>query len=290
VPPIAQAPSRSSTLAIRLGPAVGSLVVEVRVAEERVAHPVAELFPMMSAIEMAGLIADIKENGLRDAITLHRDGRILDGRNRYHACMKTGVSPWFETFEEADERVFAFVASRNLHRRHLGDEQRALIAAQMANMKRGDAAKVQGHDRDGLGRIAGNRQLADTGNETLISAAKAAEAMNVPKRSVERARAVLTHAPELAPAITAGEMSLSAAADEAVQRAKASKPAERAPSRPAPKPEPQAGRKAPKLGPPRDGMQFARMALLQLEQIREDDAERAQAFAHVREWLDARET
>lgn len=47
---------------------------------------------------------------------------------------------------------------------------------------------------------------------------------------------------------------------------------------------------APVLGPPSNGMQFARMAIMDLEQIRPDDAERAEAFAYVKEWIDARES
>lgn len=43
------------------------------------------------------------------------------------------------------------------------------------------------------------------------------------------------------------------------------------------------------LAPPSNGMHFARMAVMDLEQIRQDDAERAQALAFVREWIDARE-
>ncbi len=42
--------------------------------------------------------------------------------------------------------------------------------------------------------------------------------------------------------------------------------------------------KPPVLGPPRVGMQYARMAILDLEQIRADDAERAQAFNHLSRW------
>jgi hypothetical protein len=45
----------------------------------------------------------------------------------------------------------------------------------------------------------------------------------------------------------------------------------------------------PVLGPPSNGMQFARMAIMDLEQIRPDDVERAEAFTLVREWIDARE-
>jgi hypothetical protein len=44
-----------------------------------------------------------------------------------------------------------------------------------------------------------------------------------------------------------------------------------------------------KLGPPCDGMQFARLAVLQLEQIREDDAERHEAFEHVKGWIEQNE-
>lgn len=39
------------------------------------------------------------------------------------------------------------------------------------------------------------------------------------------------------------------------------------------------------LNPPSNGMQFARMALLDLEQITEDDAERKGALAEVKQWL-----
>ena len=42
----------------------------------------------------------------------------------------------------------------------------------------------------------------------------------------------------------------------------------------------------PKPGPSRLGMQYAHMAIMDLEQIRDDDLEREQAFAHIRGWLD----
>lgn len=41
----------------------------------------------------------------------------------------------------------------------------------------------------------------------------------------------------------------------------------------------------PRAGPPCFGMQFARIAVLNLEEIREDDAEREEAFGHVKGWL-----
>jgi len=42
----------------------------------------------------------------------------------------------------------------------------------------------------------------------------------------------------------------------------------------------------PAIGPPQNGMQFARMAIMRLEEIRGDDVYRAEAFAKVRGWLD----
>jgi hypothetical protein len=41
--------------------------------------------------------------------------------------------------------------------------------------------------------------------------------------------------------------------------------------------------------PPRNGIQFARIAIMKLEEIRDNDQERQQAFDMVRRWLDARE-
>ena len=43
--------------------------------------------------------------------------------------------------------------------------------------------------------------------------------------------------------------------------------------------------KKPKLGPPSDAMQFARMAVLDLEQIRKDDTQRKKAFIFVKGWI-----
>lgn len=40
---------------------------------------------------------------------------------------------------------------------------------------------------------------------------------------------------------------------------------------------------------PRDGLQFARMAIMDLEQIKNNDAERTEAFALVKEWINENE-
>ena len=84
-------------------------------------HPVANIFPLMDGDDYTALVADIAEHGQREPIWLH-DGMILDGRNRYRACMDLGLVP--ETQEYTGDDTHAFVVSLNLHRRHLTREQR----------------------------------------------------------------------------------------------------------------------------------------------------------------------
>ncbi len=64
----------------------------------------------------------------------------------------------------------------------------------------------------------------------------------------------------------------------------------RQPKEPAQEPEKQEKPKKeePKLGPPCNAMQYARMAVADLEQIRKNDVERQQAFQYVIDWIQER--
>jgi hypothetical protein len=80
------------------------------------------------------LAADIRSNGLRHAIVTY-NGAILDGRNRYLACLAAGVEPRFKEYE--GDNPLGYVTSLNLLRRHLNESQRALVAAKIADMGQG---------------------------------------------------------------------------------------------------------------------------------------------------------
>src|SRR5262245_14218684 len=100
-------------------------------------HPCAEVFPRMSDSELELLAADIKANGLRESIWVHPGDRsIIDGRNRYLACQRAGVEPTYRTWDGKGSLI-AFVVSLNLHRRHLNESQRAMVAARLANFRHG---------------------------------------------------------------------------------------------------------------------------------------------------------
>lgn len=153
-------------------------------------HPAAELFPMMPGADLDALAADIQANGQREPIILH-DGLILDGRNRYEACRMLGIEA--ETMDWAGRGdPAAFVISMNLHRRHLSESQRAMIAAKFAKLSRG-----------------ANQHTSIEGP----SIEQAAEVFKVGRASVERARTVQERAaPELVQAVDRGDIPVSTAA------------------------------------------------------------------------------
>ncbi|MGB8127184.1 MAG: ParB N-terminal domain-containing protein [Pseudolabrys sp.] len=80
-------------------------------------HPLADLFPLMECEEFGRLVESIRASGLRECIILHH-GQILDGRNRFRACLEAGVEPQFDRLPNGDDPL-RFVIDKNLRRRHL---------------------------------------------------------------------------------------------------------------------------------------------------------------------------
>lgn len=167
-------------------------------------HPAANLFPKTSEAEYQTLKADIAVNGLQTSIQCrgnsHDDCELVDGRNRLRAIRELGLdeSCYIELIAPGDmPDPVAYVVSLNLHRRHLTTDQRAMVAANIANLK------------DGQKKCAASI-------EAPASQSDAADMMNVSRSSVQRAAKVLSQAiPELIDSVEQNEVSVSAAAEVA---------------------------------------------------------------------------
>jgi ParB-like chromosome segregation protein Spo0J len=115
------------------------------------AHDFSKMFPPISEEDFGKLVADIKANGLHQRIVRYQ-GKILDGNNRYRACLLAGIEPTFADFTGIDADAAAYVISANIHRRHLSpDQRRDIIAAMLkanpgkSNRQIAETAKVSHH-------------------------------------------------------------------------------------------------------------------------------------------------
>lgn len=159
-------------------------------------HPLAELFPPLAPDEYAALRDSIRANGQREPITLHRDGRIIDGRHRALACAELGIEVASRTFDGPDADILQFVLDLNKNRRHLNPSQLAMVAADLANL--------------GEGRPGKTAQIC------AVSQERAADLLGVSRRSLQHAVEVRDHAiPEIAAAVRQGHMPVSLAKDVA---------------------------------------------------------------------------
>lgn len=156
-------------------------------------HPIADLFPLMTEAALDDLVDDIRRHGLREPIWLYQQ-QVLDGRNRLRACQAADVTPVFREYDGDDP--LNFVVSLNLHRRHLSESQRAMVASKVAN------------------RLVGQFNSANLQNCKTTD--EAAEIFNVSERSIYSAKTVRRQGiPELIQKVEAGDVKVSVAADVA---------------------------------------------------------------------------
>ncbi len=95
---------------------------------------VLNIFPPMIDVEYEALVHSIRgPAGLVDSIVLF-EGKILDGRERYCACLEAKVAPRFREFEGSYEEAKAYCLSVNLHRCDLNKSQKAMAATSFIPM------------------------------------------------------------------------------------------------------------------------------------------------------------
>jgi ParB-like chromosome segregation protein Spo0J len=115
-------------------------------------HSLAARFPEMPDKDFEDLKESIRKYGLFESIVVNKNGQILDGSHRHRAITELGKNPrrYITSFEEirssGDLTEEQFIYDSNIHRRHLTDDQRAMLAAEFAPFfrKEGEERKAEG--------------------------------------------------------------------------------------------------------------------------------------------------
>jgi hypothetical protein len=156
-------------------------------------HRLAEYFPLLEGDEFEQLKQDIAENGQLEPIVVY-ENQILDGVNRYRACLEVGVLPDTVDFNGGDP--MKFVVSKNVRRRHLNESQRALLATEML-------PELEERNRPGPKSVPDGSDLLDR-----PSSKYAADVFGIGRTSVTRAKRIKEQAPERVPEIMSGKTSV----------------------------------------------------------------------------------
>lgn len=159
-------------------------------------HEVADIFPMMGNVEFEALKSDIANNGLIEPIWTYQN-KIIDGRNRYKACLEAGVEPRFKEWIGEESGLVAFVISENLHRRHLDETQRGMAAARAVEYHKKQARERQAHGQTAPG-VTLRENLPEASPDNGRARDHAGKQFNVSGKTVDAAARVLADGtPEL---------------------------------------------------------------------------------------------
>lgn len=173
-------------------------------------HPFGKEFPGLSLDDLSSLSKSLREHGLRDPITLYQ-GKILDGWNRYSACISSGVKPTFVEFEGDDP--IQFVIDRNIERRHLDDYQKIAIVETLAGIEIALAAKERKKSKPGR-KVSSAPKGADEKPKPNRRTDAIAASAKVSRRQVEKFEKVdRDGAPEIKRAVKEGTMTLGEGAE-----------------------------------------------------------------------------
>jgi hypothetical protein len=177
-------------------------------------HPLADIFPLVEGVEFDALYADIKVNGQREPIWLIEEGGehlILDGRNRYRACLRAGVEPLTRLYRGTDP--LGLVVSLNLQRRQLTAGQRATVALKIEAVESERAAlrrkATQAKPGQQVGQVVAD--LRPPSEPVGKASELAAASVGASPRNVQKAKAVAKARPDLLQKVESGSLSLNAA-------------------------------------------------------------------------------
>ena len=172
---------------------------------------------MMTAEEFDELKRDIQANGQLMPIWI-LDDKIVDGRNRYQACVDLGIEPLYQVVPGQPDMaaLLTFVISLNEKRRHLNSGQKAFVALEVERILAAEAKKRQGArtDLDSTFR----KDFRNVRPEEKESRVKAAQITGTNQIYVTDAKKIEREAPELKEAVMAGTMTLPQAKHQLKER------------------------------------------------------------------------
>jgi ParB-like nuclease family protein len=184
---------------------------ETSMATEREFHPIANIFPLLEGEAFAELVEDIRAHGLREDIVIYEE-KILDGRNRYRACLEAGVEPT-ETWYGGDDPA-EYVWSKNGVRRHLTASQRAMAATALLPYLKAQAKERQGTRTDIVPTSAQSSKAAGRTREHAAKIAGVSGSTMGEAMTLSRAAKTSEEAQTLVKQVTAGQTTVHAAVQE----------------------------------------------------------------------------
>jgi ParB-like chromosome segregation protein Spo0J len=242
----------------------------IDIGQIHIAEPFSEIFPVDNKT-LRAIQENITHYGFDEAeplIVWKRNGKLVcvDGHTRYMAAQALGLPqvPVIEKSFNTDDEAVEYAIHRQRDRRNLSDAELWKCMQWM------DKRKERGGDQ---GRDGGKFQPKASNEANGKSAEKTAETLGISRAKVEKARTVMDHGDEeTIQAIEQGEMSINKAYEETRKKKK----------------EMNSGGVVDDIRTFQvsDALNFATLAISQLERIALDDPEREEAFVAVQNWIE----
>lgn len=178
-------------------------------------HSAAKLFPMMKGKEFDRHLQSIRDGGQTDPVVL-LDGVLLDGRNRMLACKELGIDciAVEKTTKEIPDPL-RYVLIKNLDRRHLSVQERAMIAAtalgefeKQAKLRQRKAGGAQNAVKSAKSAY-GKKNVSATENHGKSAVDEAGKEFGVSGSSVKKAKCIVEGgSPKVCAAVKEKKLSL----------------------------------------------------------------------------------
>jgi hypothetical protein len=224
--------------------------IDILATKDILIHRQVGQIPEMRKTEWKDFLNDVQSVGVRDPALVRRKGseyECFDGRHRLRAALELGkLTIPARIMDVGDEEVAEIIYAAAVHRRHLTDDQRAMLATHWIKIRGKEAKKARGQkggQAAGRGRPMQTNSLQDTSSQELsqeqpaevhapasdslqdtvsgkLSSDKqpkkstrqqAAEEFGVSERKLKDAMNLVKNAPEVAARVLAGQLKLRAA-------------------------------------------------------------------------------